>query len=437
MIAERKKQIESPMQLDGWPASAVSSGLREKCFDHRRAGKRVHILFLIDELCEAGGAERVLLNTIRILPENRFRCSLATFKLDSSIDIFRQFPCPVHVFPLGRSYGWSGFQAALKLRKLIRSQEVEILHTFHETSDLWGSLVAKLSGCPVLISSRRDMGILRSAKHRIAYRVMSPLFDQVLTVSEEVRQFCINQDRLHPNKVMTLYNGIELQKVPAPSYMDGFRQKLGLAEASHLIVTVCNIRRVKGIDIFVQAAAIVRREFPRAVFLVVGDVSDLEYYRKLQAMSLEQGSAGNLRFIGPSEDVLNILKISDVFCLLSRSEGFSNALLEAMACGLPCVATRVGGNAEAIEDNVNGFLVAPEDSELAADRILRLLRRQDTARLMGQVARKTVEERFTAQAMMDKLIGVYDRLLGGTKAQKNRLQAEMDSAEPGFSRSKR
>src|SRR5205823_2281730 len=153
--------------------------------------KRPHILFVIDQLCEAGGAERMLLNIVRRLPRDKFRCSLATFKLDSRVPLFSKMPCPVHVFPLRRTYNWNAIKMAFQLRKLIRSQGVVVVHTFFETSDLWSSVVAKMSGCPILISSRRDMGILRSAKHQLAYRLINWLFDRVLTVSEEVRSFCI------------------------------------------------------------------------------------------------------------------------------------------------------------------------------------------------------------------------------------------------------
>lgn len=415
MRTESTTQMEAPGQRSDPLAAEGSPGLREGNGGDRSPAQRPHILFLIDQLCESGGAERALLSIIRLLPKDRFRCSLATFKLDSGIEIFRHIPCPVHVFPLRRTYGWSGVATARKLRALIRSQRAEIVHTFFETSDLWGGLVAKLSGCPVLISSRRDMGILRSAKHRIAYRLLAPIADQVLTVSEEVRQFCLRQDGLPPSKVVTLYNGIEVERFAAAPDRDRLRQKMGLAEASHLVTTLGHIRRVKGIDTLVRAAAVVRREFPRALFLVIGDVSEPQHFRELQALCREQGTAETVRFLGPSEDVAALLKMSDLFCLPSRSEGFSNALVEAMACGLPCVVTRVGGNAEAIEDNVSGFVVPPDDPEPLADRILRLLRRPDTAKRMGQAGQKTVEEKFTAQAMMAQLTGIYDRLIAAAR----------------------
>jgi glycosyltransferase involved in cell wall biosynthesis len=370
-----------------------------------------HILFVIDELCEMGGAERVLLNMIRLLPRERFRCSLVTFNTEPSLGIFESFPCPWHLYPLRRTYDWNALRVAAQIRRLIHSEHVSIVHTFFETSDLWGGLVAKLSGCPILISSRRDMGILRRPMHQYAYRLLNPLFDCVLTVSEEVRGFCLRHDRLPPDKVVTLYNGIEMRKATNSASPAALRALLGLDGASQIVSTVAHVRRVKGLDIFIRAAAAVCREFPRAAFLVIGDNHEPAHFSELEQLTASLGLADNVRFLGPSEQVFPLLQMSDVFCLPSRSEGFSNALVEAMACGLPCVATRVGGNAEALSDGENGFLVAPEDVEGTADRILTLLRQPERAQRMGHAARQVAEAKFTQEAMMRNLVGVYERLL--------------------------
>jgi L-malate glycosyltransferase len=106
-----------------------------------------------------------------------------------------------------------------------------------------------------------------------------------------------------------------------------------------------------------------------------------------------------------------LLKMSDAFCLLSRSEGFCNALLEAMACGIPSVVTRVGGNPEAITDGENGFLVPVEDDAAAAERLLTLLRHPERRAKIGESGRKSVQTRFSADVMIQKLIGVYRDLL--------------------------
>jgi glycosyltransferase involved in cell wall biosynthesis len=226
----------------------------------------------------------------------------------------------------------------------------------------------------------------------------------------------VRQDGLDPEKVATLYNGIELEKIATSNGTDGLRSRLGLIGASPLVATVAHIRKVKGIDVFIRAAAIVVKEFPSAVFLVIGDASEREHFQELQELARSLGLSENVRFLGDSAEVFSLLKMSDAFCLLSRSEGFSNALVEAMACGLPCVVTRVGGNSEAVRDNESGFLVAPEDAKSAAERILELLRCPEIARRIGQAARQTVEKRFTARAMMSQLVELYDDLAGAKLA---------------------
>jgi glycosyltransferase involved in cell wall biosynthesis len=375
----------------------------------------IHILFVIDQLCEAGGAERMLLNMIRLLPKERFRCTLITFKIDETLDLFKELPCPHLVLPLGRTYNWNALQTARRLRKFIRDGEVRIVHTFHETSDLWGGLVSRMKGGPALVSSRRDLGILRLPKHNLAYRLMNSSFDLVLTVSEEVRRTCIRMDKIPENKICTLYNGIELSRISQVNGAGQLRNSLKLAPHAPVILTVGHIRHVKGIDVLVEVAAKVVSESPNAMFVIIGRNSDPAHFLKIEARIAQLGISSNLRFLGESENILSLLRMGDVFFLPSRSEGFSNALIEAMACGLPCVATRVGGNAEAVEEGHSGYLVESEDATSAADRILKLLRDPTAAKKLGAAGRKIVEEKFSAELMIGQLVQHYDQLLDGRR----------------------
>lgn len=368
-----------------------------------------HVLFIIDELCRLGGAEGALLRTIRLLPPDKYRASLVTFRLD--LTVFPDFPCPFYLLPLRRTYDATAVKVGLKLRDLIRSQNVAIAHTFFETSDLWAGPIARLSGVPVLISSRRDLGILRSSKHHLAYRFVNPMFDRVLAVSEEVRTYCLQHDGLPPQKVQTLYNGIEFDPVQAAAS----RGELGCAGASHVIITTANVRRIKGLDVLLRAAAMVQREFPRAVFLIVGGVLEPEYFRGLEDLIRSLALSDTVKFLGARNDVMPLLAASDVFCLPSRSEGFSNALVEAMACGLPCVATRVGGNAEALADGESGFIVDSDAPEPLAERLLALLRDPELRRRMGQRGRETAEHRFSAHGMITQLTDIYDEMLAARR----------------------
>lgn len=369
--------------------------------------RRVRILFIVDQLTEMGGAERQLIKLIRSLPTDRFQCSLVTFKLDDRLPLFSSLPCDVQVLGLRKSYDVHALRLSLELRRLIKREGVDIVHTFFETADLWGGLVSRLSGIRVLLSSRRDMGILRRPKHAFAYKLVNPLFSGVLAVSDEVRRYCIEVDGLNPADVKTVYNGVELRPAPTET-REVLRERLRLQDFSKIILTIGNIRRVKGIDIFLRACEEVCRIHPTALFLVVGDNHEPAHFEELMRLVDELNISRNVRFYGPSEEIAQFLSVADVFCLPSRSEGFSNALIEAMGTGLASVATQVGGNGEAIDDGVNGVLVPPENGRALASAISKLLDDPKWALRLGQNAIETVRARFTHEAMMTQLINIYE-----------------------------
>ena len=394
------EQLPLPSEIGNGEHSPLPSG-----------DSRIHVLFLMDELTEMGGAERVMLNMIRSLPPDRFDCSVLTFKIDPRLEVFSDFPCRLHVFSMRRSYDANALRMARKLNQMIRKENIRIVHTFFETSDLWGGIVARLSGVPVIVSSRRDMGILRRRKHALVYRFVNPLFNVVLAVSDQVRRFCIEQDGIKADRVVTLYNGVFVKPFSIQGSLSNLRDSLGLERNRPIVITVGNIRPVKGVDVFIRAAAEVRRTHPQALFLVVGENHDPAHFEELQKLVLELDLSHNVQFYGSSERVPELLAASEVFCLPSRSEGFSNSLIEAMAAKLPCVATDVGGNSEAIEDGANGYVVPSEDPTTLAERISRLLSNRPLAAKLGDNAAETVRTRFSHKAMMDNLVGIYDRLL--------------------------
>jgi glycosyltransferase involved in cell wall biosynthesis len=243
---------------------------------------------------------------------------------------------------------------------------------------------------------------------------MSPFFNQVQAVSGAVREQTIRADRINPDKVVTIPNGIEIDKLAAADGSAALRHALRLGDASPLIVTVGHIRRVKGFDVLLRAAAEVCQVYPNATFLVVGSVQEPDCDRDLQSLVRQLKLERNVRFLGKmeNESVWSLLKFCDVFCQPSRSEGMSNALLEAMGCGLPCVATAVGGTPEVLEDGRTGYVVPSEDPHAAANRILALLGDPERARSMGNLARLVIEEKFSAQGMIRNMAGMYDQLLG-------------------------
>jgi glycosyltransferase involved in cell wall biosynthesis len=368
-----------------------------------------HVLLVVDQFPKTlGGGERIVLRLAALLPQYGYSVSILTFAVHPECNGLQSPPCPIYVLPLQRTYDLAALKAAFELKRFLKQRRVQIVQTFFESSDIWAGFVTKTMSNAKLIWSRRDMGILRGRKHHVAYRLMSGVPDRVFAVSEQVRQHSVTVDRIDASRVETVYNGLDLT--------GWSKDQTAKKPGEFVIATVGNIRRVKGHDVLIRAAAVVAGQFPNVSFSIAGDVLEPEYFLELQALIEQLNLVGRLHFSGGISDLKQYLSTADVFVLPSRSEGFSNAIIEAMAASLPVVATDVGGNAEAVQDGVTGYIVPAEDPAALAAAIVRLLSDPIKAEEMGQAGKQRVAERFTTGAMMRQITGVYSRLLAGQRA---------------------
>lgn len=371
------------------------------------AASRPHVLLVLDQFPKLlGGGERIVLKLAALLPHYGFRVSILTFLVHPESSFFAMLPaCPVYVLPLRKTYGLTAMQAAFEFSRFIDQQEVRIVQTFFESSDIWAGLVVKLLSTAKLVWSRRDMGILRTRKHRLAYRLMAGAPDRVFAVSEQVRQYCIDEDRIEAARVETIYNGIDLTRSPC-------REHSGSAQEHVTVTTVGNIRRVKGHDLFIKAASEIAPHFPHVSFSIAGEMLEPDYYAELQKLIRDLNLYDRFHLLGGVANIPKLLSTADIFVMPSRSEGFSNAIIEAMAASLPVLATDVGGNAEAVQNGVNGFVIPVEDAAALARAMRRLLDDPARARQMGAAGRKMVAEKFSKDAMMSRTTAAYISLLG-------------------------
>jgi L-malate glycosyltransferase len=364
-----------------------------------------HVLLVLDQIPKSlGGGERIVLRLAALLPQYGYRVSILCFSAHPESAALQSPPCPIYLLPLKRTYDLTAFRAALDLRRFIQQNRIQIVQTFFESSDLWAGGITKAMSSAKLIWSRRDMGILRARKHSIAYRLLANAPDAVFTVSEQVRRHCIDVDGVDPNRVQTIYSGLNLSgwsEIDRPTKTSG----------DLIVTTVGNIRRVKGHDLFIRAAASIAPQFPGVRFTIAGDVLEPDYFIELQQLIRDLNLSDRFHFTGGVTNLREHLATSDIFVLPSRSEGFSNAIIEAMAASLPVVATNVGGNAEAVIDGVNGFIIPLEDPAALSAAVSRLISKPSLAKAMGKAGRSLVEEKFTAAAMMNQTTRVYRALL--------------------------
>ena len=374
------------------------------------------ILFIIDSIWGVGGAELALLRLVRDLPADRFESQVITFHSgEGARKLIDRFPCPVHHWQLNNIYDWTAWKVAARLYKFVQKEQFDIVHTFFETSDLWAGPIAKAAGAKYLVSSRRDMGILRRKYHRTGYRLLSGIFDQIQTVSDGVRHYTIDTDKVDANRTLTIHNGIDASLDASVADANRLRQTLKIDPSIPVITCVANLRRVKGIDVLVRAAGIIGLQ-AKAQIVVAGNLTHNETGRQeftQEVMNLNQSLPleHRVRFIGECHEIPAFLKLSDIFVLPSRSEGLSNALLEAMVFSLPCVATSVGGNPEVVVDGETGFLVAPDSPEELAEKLLVLLRSPDLLRKMGDASRERILHHFTTEMMVSNVVDAYQRIL--------------------------
>jgi glycosyltransferase involved in cell wall biosynthesis len=207
--------------------------------------------------------------------------------------------------------------------------------------------------------------------------------------------------------MVLIYNGVDSSffesAIPSRTRV---RNTLGLNDHERVVIMVANFIGYKGHADLLQAASLVLKQIPSAIFLLVGEDRGIKEELKRQALSL--GILERIRFMGQRDDIPQLMAASDVSVLASHEEGFSNVILESMASGLPVVATRVGGNGEAVLDGVTGWLVPEKNPVEMSKKLVDLLRDPKRAKSWGELGRKRVKGLFTVDKMVQAHMELYD-----------------------------
>lgn len=384
------------------------------------------VLHLI-ETSEPGGAERMLVSLVERLDPAAYRpvvCLLRDGWLYRELvgRGVRTLLCPLRRV-LDPSW-------IVRCLRLIREEEVDLMHAHEFAMNTYGCMVARLTGIPI-VTTVHGKGYYSEKRHRrLAYRFVARASFRMVAVSEDIRGFLLEQIGARPDNVVTIYNGIDPAAGGATAEEGAaVRRELGIPGTAPVIGTVGNLLPVKGHTYLLRATARLVPVVPDLAVLVGGRPILLD---QLRAEARALGIDRHVHFLGFREDVPALLRAMDVFVFPSLSEGLSLSLLEAMAAGLPVVATDVGGNPEIVRPGETGFLVPVRDPETLADRILTLLRDQALARAFGEAGRERVRQRFSLQVMLRAYADVYAAALAAGRAEHRlpRRRAAAPDAEP-------
>ena len=288
--------------------------------------------------------------------------------------------------------------------KIYDAYRIEIVNT-HGSLDSWtASIAGRLSKCsPVVIRSRhKSTPVTPTFRHRWLYGKLS---QAVIATGESVRQGLIEKTGVLPSRIISIPTGVDLTKFFPRKPDPLLKQKIGFGKNDHVVGTIAFLRDYKGVDVFLQAAALVIREKEQVKFLIVGDGPERE---NLEVLREKLGLSKHVYFLGFQENIPEILSIMDMVVLCSvRHEGVPQVLTQALAMEKAVVATNVGSISELVRDGVTGMLVSPQNPRELSSRLLSLIEDERLRECLGQEGRKLIVDVYSRKMMLDKMEAWY------------------------------
>ena len=299
-----------------------------------------------------------------------------------------------------------------RLFNLLRTGKFDLIHCHLTGSNLIAKPLAAMLGVPLIFNyDHNDMVRTQQKTLLLLDRLANLLTDHIIAVSASTRDFLIQQERVPADKITLIYNGVDLERfhaAPDSPTRATWRHAWGLPENIPVVVGVGRLRPQKNFPLFLRVAGEVLRAIPQATFVIAGEGPDRQ---DLEILARDLGIASQVHFLGYVNDTTELYAGVDVLLMTSRAEGTPLTVLEAMAMGVPVVATRVDGMAEVLEDGVDAYLAPPGDLAACAQRTCRLLQDQALARRFSQAGRRKVRDHYSAVSMTRQLEKIYLKYL--------------------------
>jgi glycosyltransferase involved in cell wall biosynthesis len=297
----------------------------------------------------------------------------------------------------------------IQLARIIEKQGIDIVHCQLHKPTVYGVLAVFMTGKTIkVISHVRGLNRTRSFKRKLLNGILFRRISRIIAVSNAVRDDIVRTNLIsYPDKVVTIYNGIDVK-----AFMDSdltreeARTQLCLSDKDAFVYgTVGRLSETKGQKVLLKAFARVYKKYPKSWLIITGK-GRLEL--ELRALSAELNIHERVVFLGYRTDILEVLKAYDVFVLPSIAEGLPGALLEAMATGIPVIASRVGGVPEILNDPSLGIMVSPSSTDELVSAMERLCSMDEMRRnMIGEALRERVLEEFTKEKMISAISREY------------------------------
>jgi glycosyltransferase involved in cell wall biosynthesis len=371
-----------------------------------RAPDTIRVLALIDSL-GMGGAEFLLGELASRAGDAGIELSVAYLHIrgDRGLQRLRARGIEADHVPVTSLVAPDGLW---RVRRHLAAARPDVLHTHLGTSDFLGGLAARSLRLPA-VSTVHVMEWPRDRRNDVKVQLISAArrgcMARVIAVSEPAGRWLLEHRWARPQQLVTVHNGVT--GVPRPGAGRAVRRALGIGEYALVVAMLSVIREGKGHDVAIAAAARLRARFPLLELLIVGDGEERP---RLEALAARDGG---VTFAGHRDDVMEVLDAADVLLHPSRIDAFPGALLEAMAAGLPIVATAVGGIPDIVEDGATGVLIPPPATPAAvADTLAPLLADAGLRAALARRGRERFERRFSVERWLERTRAVYESVLG-------------------------
>jgi glycosyltransferase involved in cell wall biosynthesis len=346
---------------------------------------------------EPGGTERQMIELIRRLNPARFKVHVACFHREGAwLPRVSECAASITEFPIDGFAGRRTLTQLVSFAQWCRREQIAVVHTCDFYANILGLPGARLAGVPARIGSRRELNPDKTRGQirlqRWAYR-----FATKVVANSSAARAILERERVARTSIAVIPNGVDAAAFTTRSH-DAATPRV------RTIVTVANLRQEKDHETLIGAAALLGREFPDVRFHIIGDGPRRTVLESLvRARHLER----NILFLGHRENVPQLLADADIFVLPSRSEAFPNSAIEAMAAGLPVIASAVGGLLDLIDHGRTGLLIEPGQPEQMADAIRHLLTDRELAARLGAVARTEVIQCYSFERMVTAFENLY------------------------------
>lgn len=375
------------------------------------AAEPTGLVYVIDEIVHAGaGTERQVLNLLGGLDRERFRPHLVALRPSAWLS-GADLGLPVRAAGVTRIKSPRFVREVRQFARFLRDERIEIVQTFFPDANVFGVLGARLARTPVVIQSRRNLGHDVTAFDAWILRRLRRWTTHYLANSRAAADVAIDRERLDPARVSVIHNGLDPARfAPRDEAVRAAQRKAwGVAPDDVLVGCLANLRAVKNLDALIDAAAALRDACPDARYVVVGEGGERA---RLEARIASEGLGDRFRLAGHLANVGPALAAFDIGVLPSKAEGFSNAVCEYLAAGLPAVVSSVGGNVEAVADGRTGYHFPPERSDVLAAKLRAVFEDPALRRRLGEAARADASSRFTLEASLRAHEAFYERALG-------------------------